>query len=260
MVEKSGKSFFVFMFGEEIGMIEFYFGFVCLVGWLNIGKFMLINVLVGVKVVIMLMCLQIIRYVICGIVYSDDFQIIFVDIFGLYWLCILLGKWFNDLVCEIYVVVDVIGLCIFVDEEIGLGDWWIVEQFCLIGFVNMILVVIVIKIDKVLKEKVVVQLVVVSEFVMNVVEIVLVLVMIGDWVDLLIDVLVVVLLVGFVYYFDGELIDEFEEVLMVEFICEVVFQGVCDELFYLLVVVIDEVSLCEGCDDLIDVYVVLYVE
>lgn len=44
-----------------------------------------------------------------------------------------------------------------------------------------------------------------------------------------------------------------------EMICEVVFDGVCDEFLYLIVVVIDDIVLCEGID-LIDVYVFIVVE
>lgn len=258
--EKSGKSLPVFTFGEETGMTEFHSGFVCLVGRPNTGKSTLTNALVGAKVAITSTRPQTTRHAIRGIVHSDDFQIILVDTPGLHRPRTLLGKRLNDLVRETYAAVDVIGLCIPADEAIGPGDRWIVEQLRSTGPANTTLVVIVTKIDKVPKEKVVAQLVAVSELVTNAAEIVPVSAMTGDRVDLLIDVLAAALPAGPAYYPDGELTDEPEEVLMAELIREAALQGVRDELPHSLAVVIDEVSPREGRDDLIDVHAALYVE
>lgn len=242
----------MFTFGEETGMTEFHSGFVCLVGRPNTGKSTLTNALVGAKVAITSTRPQTTRHAIRGIVHSDDFQIILVDTPGLHRPRTLLGKRLNDLVRETYAAVDVIGLCIPADEAIGPGDRWIVEQLRSTGPANTTLVVIVTKIDKVPKEKVVAQLVAVSELVTNAAEIVPVSAMTGDRVDLLIDVLAAALPAGPAYYPDGELTDEPEEVLMAELIREAALQGVRDELPHSLAVVIDEVSPREGRDDLID--------
>lgn len=250
----------MFTFGEETGMTEFHSGFVCLVGRPNTGKSTLTNALVGAKVAITSTRPQTTRHAIRGIVHSDDFQIILVDTPGLHRPRTLLGKRLNDLVRETYAAVDVIGLCIPADEAIGPGDRWIVEQLRSTGPANTTLVVIVTKIDKVPKEKVVAQLVAVSELVTNAAEIVPVSAMTGDRVDLLIDVLAAALPAGPAYYPDGELTDEPEEVLMAELIREAALQGVRDELPHSLAVVIDEVSPREGRDDLIDVHAALYVE
>lgn len=260
MVLASFKSLPVFTFGEETGMTEFHSGFVCLVGRPNTGKSTLTNALVGAKVAITSTRPQTTRHAIRGIVHSDDFQIILVDTPGLHRPRTLLGKRLNDLVRETYAAVDVIGLCIPADEAIGPGDRWIVEQLRSTGPANTTLVVIVTKIDKVPKEKVVAQLVAVSELVTNAAEIVPVSAMTGDRVDLLIDVLAAALPAGPAYYPDGELTDEPEEVLMAELIREAALQGVRDELPHSLAVVIDEVSPREGRDDLIDVHAALYVE
>lgn len=250
----------MFTFGEETGMTEFHSGFVCLVGRPNTGKSTLTNALVGAKVAITSTRPQTTRHAIRGIVHSDDFQIILVDTPGLHRPRTLLGKRLNDLVRETYAAVDVIGLCIPADEAIGPGDRWFVEQLRSTGPANTTLVVIVTKIDKVPKEKVVAQLVAVSELVTNAAEIVPVSAMTGDRVDLLIDVLAAALPAGPAYYPDGELTDEPEEVLMAELIREAALQGVRDELPHSLAVVIDEVSPREGRDDLIDVHAALYVE
>jgi len=240
-------------------MSEFRSGFVCLVGRPNTGKSTLTNSLVGVKVAITSKRPQTTRHTIRGIVHRDGFQIIMVDTPGLHRPRTLLGKRLNELVRDTYSEVDVIGLCIPVDETIGPGDRWIVDQIRSIA-PKTALVAIVTKIDKVPKDRVAAQLVAVHELVGAAAEIVPVSAVTGEQVDVLIDVLVAALPAGPAYYPDGELTDEPEEVLMAELIREAALEGVHDELPHSLAVVIDEVNPHEGRDDLIDVHAILYVE
>jgi GTPase len=240
-------------------MTEFRSGFVCLVGRPNTGKSTLTNTLVGTKVAITSMRPQTTRHTIRGIVHRENFQIILVDTPGLHRPRTLLGKRLNDLVRDTYAEVDVVGLCIPADEAIGPGDRWIVDQIRSVA-PKTALIVIVTKIDKVPKDRVAAQLVAVSELVDNSAEIVPVSAVTGAQVDVLIDVLVAALPAGPAYYPDGELTDEPEEILMAELIREAALEGVHDELPHSLAVVIDEVNLREGRDDLIDVHAVLYVE
>ncbi|MEI7714829.1 MAG: GTPase Era [Mycobacterium sp.] len=240
-------------------MSEFRSGFVCLVGRPNTGKSTLTNTLVGVKVAITSKRPQTTRHTIRGIVHRDGFQIIMVDTPGLHRPRTLLGKRLNELVRDTYSEVDVIGLCIPVDETIGPGDRWIVDQIRSIA-PKTALVAIVTKIDKVPRDRVAAQLVAVHELVGTAAEIVPVSAVTGEQVDVLIDVLVAALPAGPAYYPDGELTDEPEEVLMAELIREAALEGVHDELPHSLAVVIDEVNPHEGRDDLIDVHAILYVE
>ena len=240
-------------------MAEFHSGFVCLVGRPNTGKSTLTNALVGAKVAITSKRPQTTRHTIRGIVHRENFQIILVDTPGLHRPRTLLGKRLNDLVRDTYAEVDVIGLCIPVDEAIGPGDRWIVDQIRS-NAPKAALVAIVTKIDKVPKDRVAAQLVAVSELVGNSAEVVPVSASTGAQVDVLTGVLAAALPVGPAYYPDGELTDEPEEVLMAEFIREAALEGIRDELPHSLAVVIDEVSSREGRDDLIDVHAVLFVE
>ena len=240
-------------------MTEFRSGFVCFVGRPNTGKSTLTNALVGSKVAITSSRPQTTRHTIRGIVHRDDFQIILVDTPGLHRPRTLLGKRLNDLVRDTYSEVDAIALCIPVDEAIGPGDRWIVEQIRSIAPTTT-LVAVVTKIDKVPKDKVAAQLVAVSELVGDSAEIVPVSAVTGEQIDVLIGVLVAALPPGPPYYPDGELTDEPEEVLMAEFIREAALEGVRDELPHSLAVVIDEVNPREGRDDLIDVHAILFVE
>jgi GTP-binding protein Era len=215
---------------------------------------------VGAKVAITSNRPQTTRHTIRGIVHRDDFQIVLVDTPGLHRPRTLLGKRLNDLVRETYSDVDVIGLCIPADEDIGPGDRWIYEQIRE-GAPGTTLIVIVTKIDKVSKDRVAAQLVAVDELAgEHAAAIVPVSATKGEQVDVLIDVIVERLSPGPAFYPDGELTDEPEETLMAELIREAALEGVRDELPHSLAVVIDEVTPREDRDDLIDVHAILYVE
>lgn len=53
-------------------MIEMCVGFVVLIGEFNVGKFILLNQMVGVKVLIVMYKVQMICVCICGIVMYED--------------------------------------------------------------------------------------------------------------------------------------------------------------------------------------------
>lgn len=244
-------------------MTEFHSGFVCVVGRPNTGKSTLTNALVGAKVAITSNRPQTTRHTIRGIVHRENFQIVLVDTPGLHRPRTLLGKRLNDVVRDTYAQVDVIAVCIPVDEAIGPGDRWIVQQIRAVA-PRTPLVVVVTKVDKVSRDRVAVQLAAAGELVGiadgQAAEIVPVSAVTGEQIDVLIDVLAAALPPGPAFYPDGELTDEPEEVLMAEFIREAALEGVHDELPHSLAVVIDEVNPHEGRDDLVDVHAVLYVE
>ena len=245
-------------------MAEFRSGFVCLIGRPNTGKSTLTNALVGSKVAITSKRPQTTRHTIRGIVHRPDFQIVLVDTPGLHRPRTLLGKRLNDLVRETYSDVDVIGLCIPADEDIGPGDRWIYEQIREAA-PKTTLIVIVTKIDKVAKDRVATQLIAVNELAgEHAAAIVPVSATKGEQVDVLIEVMVDQLSPGPAFYPDGELTDEPEEVLMAELIREAALEGVREEMPHSLAVVIDEVIPREGRSQeqgpLIDVHAILYVE
>jgi GTP-binding protein Era len=247
-----------------VTVTEFRSGFVCLIGRPNTGKSTLTNALVGSKVAITSNRPQTTRHTIRGIVHRDDFQIVLVDTPGLHRPRTLLGKRLNELVRETYSDVDVIGLCIPADEEIGPGDRWIYEQIR-DGAPRTTLIVIVTKIDKVARDRVAAQLMAVNDLVgENAAAIVPVSATTGEQVDLLTGVLADQLSPGPAYYPDGELTDEPEEMLMAELIREAALEGVREELPHSLAVVIDEVAPREGRSEeqgaLIEVHAILYVE
>jgi GTP-binding protein Era len=245
-------------------MTEFRSGFVCLIGRPNTGKSTLTNALVGEKVAITSAHPQTTRHTIRGIVHREDFQIVLVDTPGLHRPRTLLGKRLNDLVRDTYSDVDVIVLCIPVDEAIGPGDRWIYEQIRDVA-PRTTLVVAVTKIDKVPKDRLPAQLMAVNELVGDhAAAIVPVSAISGEQVEVLIGLLVDQLKPGPAFYPDGELTDEPEETLMAEFIREAALEGVRDEMPHSLAVVIDEMTTREGRTEeqgeLVDVHAIIYVE
>ena len=262
MAKIHAKSRAEYTFGERCLVTgsdtEFHSGFVCFVGRPNTGKSTLTNALVGAKVAITSNRPQTTRHTIRGIVHRDEFQIILVDTPGLHRPRTLLGKRLNELVKDTYSEVDVIGLCIPVDEPIGPGDRWIIEQIRTVAPRTKLLVVVT-KIDKATRDKVAAQLVAVGELAPEA-EIVPVSAISGEQVDVLINVLAAALPAGPAFYPDGELTDEPEETLMAEFIREAALEGVRDELPHSLAVVIEEIRPREDREDLIEVYALLYVE
>ncbi|HEX2297213.1 MAG TPA: KH domain-containing protein, partial [Pseudonocardiaceae bacterium] len=82
----------------------------------------------------------------------------------------------------------------------------------------------------------------------------------GMQVDLLADLLVPLLPEGPPLYPDGDLTDEPEQVMVAELIREAALEGVRDELPHSLAVVVEEMGLREGRDDLLDIYAHLFVE
>src|SRR5947208_7869710 len=107
---------------------NFKAGFACFVGRPNAGKSTLTNALVGQKIAITSTRPQTTRHVIRAVVHRPDAQLVLVDTPGLHRPRTLLGQRLNDLVRETWSEVDVIGLCIPADEEIGRGDRFIAAE------------------------------------------------------------------------------------------------------------------------------------
>jgi len=231
-------------------------GFACLVGRPNVGKSTLTNALVGAKVAITSDRPQTTRRAIRGIVHRPDAQLILIDTPGLHKPRTLLGERLDSLVRSTLTEVDVIGLCIPAGDPVGPGDRLLAKE---VKAAKTAVVAIVTKTDTVRPDQVAAQLSAVAEL--------------GDWADIvpvsaaagfqldvLADVLVSHLPEGVALYPDGELTDEPEQIMVAELIREAALDGVRDELPHSIAVVVEEMGLRAGRDDLTDVYAELYVE
>jgi GTP-binding protein Era len=233
-------------------------GFACFVGRPNAGKSTLLNAVVGGKVAITSDKPQTTRRAIRGILTRDDAQLVLVDTPGMHKPRTLLGERLDDLVRTVWSDVDVIGLCVPSDQDIGPGDRRIAAELTeqaprtpVIGIVT--------KTDKVPAERVGAQLLALSQ-VREFAELVPVSAVAHDQVGLLADLLIARLPAGPALYPDGELTDEPTETLIAELIREAALDGVRDELPHSLAVLVDEMGPREGRDDLTDVYATIFVE
>ncbi|NHD18517.1 MULTISPECIES: GTPase Era [Actinopolyspora] len=233
-------------------------GFACFVGRPNAGKSTLTNALVGTKVAITSSKPQTTRHAIRGIVHRSDGQLVIVDTPGLHRPKTLLGERLNDLVHSTWSEVDVIGFCVPADQKIGPGDRHIAQELAKVTKHTPV-VGIVTKTDLVAKHRVAEQLVAMQEL-MDFTEIVPVSAVDHFQMDVLSELLVRQVPEGPQLYPEGEITDEPEESLISELVREAALEGVRDELPHSLAVAIDEMSLREGYDNLVDIYVSLYVE
>lgn len=233
-------------------------GFACFVGRPNVGKSTLLNAIVGDKIAITSPKPQTTRRAVRGIVTRPDAQLIIVDTPGLHKPRTLLGERLDDLVRSVWADVDVVGLCIPANQDIGPGDRRIVADLAeRVGKTPVI--GIVTKTDLVTRERVAEQLAAVSRL-REFAEIVPVSATAGDQVDLVTDLLIAQLPEGPALYPDGEVTDEPIDTRISELIREAALDGVRDELPHSLAVLVTEMGPREGREDLIDIYATIFVE
>jgi GTPase len=244
-------------------------GFACFVGRPNAGKSTLMNAIVGQKIAITSNRPQTTRHVIRGVLHRPDAQLILVDTPGLHRPRTLLGERLGDLVRQTWSEVDVIGLCMPADEDVGRGDRFIAAE---IAALKATLVAVVTKADLVPRERLAERLVAVSglaEFA-DIVPVSAVNAKPGprsfalrpeqgadDQLDTLTDVLVGHLPASPPLYPDGMVTDEPEQVLIAELVREAALEGVRDELPHSIAVVVEEM-IREG--GLTKIYADVYVE
>ena len=228
-------------------------GFACFVGRPNAGKSTLMNSIVGQKIAITSSKPQTTRHVIRGVLHREDSQLVLVDTPGLHRPRTLLGERLNDLVRQTWSEVDVIGLCVPADEEVGRGDRFITGE---LSELKATVVAVVTKADLVDKKRLAERLVAVSELA-DFAEVVPVSAVSGFQVDTLVDVMTKYLPESPQLYPDDMLTDEPEQVMVAELVREAALEGVRDELPHSIAVVVEEM-LREGA--LTKIYADVYVE
>ncbi len=230
-------------------------GFACFVGRPNAGKSTLINALVGQKIAITSSRPQTTRHVVRGVLHLPDAQLVLVDTPGLHRPRTLLGERLNDLVREVWSEVDVVGMCLPADEEIGRGDRYIAEA---VGELKAPVVAVVTKTDLVPRATLAQRLVATAELA-DFADVVPVSAVAGTQLDDLVEVLSRHLPESPQLYPDGMITDEPEQVLIAELIREAALEGVRDELPHSIAVVVEEMLPSED-GRLVKVYADVYVE
>src|SRR5262249_35147618 len=196
-------------------------GFACFVGRPNAGKSTLTNAIIGQKIAITSNRPQTTRHVIRGVLHRPDAQLVLVDTPGLHRPRTLLGERLNELVRETWRGVDVIGLCIPADEEVGRGDRFIAAE---IAAVKARVVAVVTKIDLIGRAELARQLVAVSELA-DFADVVPVSAVTGEQIGELVEVLSRHLPESPRLYPDDMLTDEPEQVLIAELVDEAALEG-----------------------------------
>jgi GTP-binding protein Era len=218
-------------------------GFACLVGRPNAGKSTLTNAMVGRKIAITSDRPQTTRRVLRGIVNRPEGQLVLVDTPGLHRPRTLLGERLNDQVRETWASVDVVGLCIPADQEVGPGDRFIASE--LAGLRRRPIVAVVTKTDTVGREVVAERLLQVAalgeEIGLGWAEVVPVSARVGENVEVLIERLIAHLPEGPVLFPDGEDDATTDEIAVAELIREAALEGVQDELPHSIAVVVEEI-------------------
>jgi GTP-binding protein Era len=238
-------------------------GFVCFVGRPNAGKSTLTNAIVGEKIAITSNRPQTTRHAVRGIVNRPGAQVILVDTPGLHRPRTLLGERLNDVVRQTWSEVDVIGLCVPADEEIGRGDRFIATE--LAGLKNATVVAVVTKTDLVSRERLAARLLAVAalgdEVLGGFAEVVPVSAVSGEQVDLLVELLAGYLPESPVLYPDDVITDEPLRTRIAELIREAALEGVRDELPHSIAVLVEEMETEPARDgELTRIYADLYVE
>ncbi|MEV4513027.1 GTPase Era [Dactylosporangium sp. NPDC049525] len=233
---------------------NYHAGFACFVGRPNAGKSTLTNAIVGQKIAITSDKPQTTRHTVRGVVHRADSQLVLVDTPGLHRPRTLLGERLNDLVRATWSEVDVIGLCLPADEDIGRGDRFITGE---IAALKATVVAVVTKTDLVDRGKLAQRLMAVQDL-GEFADIVPVSAVSGAQVQTLVDVMIKHLPPSPQLYPDGMLTDEPEQVLMAELIREAALEGVRDELPHSIAVLVEEVVQEEG--GLTRIFADIYVE
>jgi GTPase len=228
-------------------------GFACFVGRPNAGKSTLINAIVGQKIAITSTRPQTTRHVIRGVLHRDNSQLVLVDTPGLHRPRTLLGERLNDLVREVWSEVDVVGLCIPANEEVGPGDKFITGQ---IAGLKATVIAVVTKTDLVDRAALLSQLTTVDRLA-NFAAVVPVSAVKGTQLDTLVEVMTGYLPPSPRLYPADMITDEPEQVLIAELIREAALEGVRDELPHSIAVIVEEI-IPEG--GLTKIYADVYVE
>lgn len=239
--------------GSVTGADGYRAGFACFIGRPNAGKSTLTNAIIGQKIAITSNRPQTTRHTIRGVLHRADSQLVLVDTPGLHRPRTLLGERLNDLVRQTWSEVDVIGLCLPADEEIGRGDRFITGE---IAALKATVIAVVTKVDLVDRARLARQLLAVSRL-GDFADVVPVSAVTGEQVDTLVDVVSGYLPRSPQLYPDEMLTDEPEQVLIAELIREAALEGVRDELPHSIAVLVEEMVEEEN---LTKIYADVYVE
>jgi GTP-binding protein Era len=244
--------------------VTFRSGFVSFVGRPNVGKSTLTNALVGEKIAIVSDRPQTTRRLIRGVVHRDQGQIVILDTPGMHKPKTLLGERLNDLVVGSLSEVDLVGVCFPANEEIGTGDKFILQQ---VLQVNKNVFLVITKTDAAkpaqIAERITQAMELEKEYGFSWKFVVPVSPVDETNLPQLVAEILQALPEGPPLYPDGQLTDQPERELVAEFIREAALQDLREELPHSVTVIVEEMNLREGRDELkplMDIFADIHVE
>ncbi|MFZ9283389.1 MAG: GTPase Era [Candidatus Nanopelagicales bacterium] len=244
--------------------MTFRSGFVSFVGRPNVGKSTLTNALVGEKIAIVSDRPQTTRRLIRGVVHRDQGQIVILDTPGMHKPKTLLGERLNDLVVGSLSEVDLVGICFPANEEIGTGDKFILQQ---VLQVNKNVFLVITKTDAAkpaqIAERITQAMELEKEYGFSWKFVVPVSPVDETNLPQLVAEILQALPEGPPLYPDGQLTDQPERELVAEFIREAALQDLREELPHSVTVIVEEMNLREGRDELkplMDIFADIHVE
>ncbi len=230
-------------------MSEFRSGFACLVGRPNAGKSTLTNALVGSKIAITSSKPQTTRHTVRGIVTTQSGQLVLIDTPGLHRPRTLLGERLNQVVRDTWGEVDLIGVCLPANQQIGSGDRYLVGEIASLSKAPR-LVALATKSDTVSRERLAKHLLEIAamegQLGVRWEAVIPCSAVTGEQVEVVRDELLRLLPPGPQLYPEGVLTDEPTETLVAELIREAALEGVREELPHSIMVVVDEMGLRPG--------------
>jgi GTP-binding protein Era len=212
-------------------------GFVAVVGRPNVGKSTLVNAVVGTKVAIVSPRPQTTRNTIRGVLTRADAQLVFVDTPGLHRPRTALGERLNRLVDGTLAEADAIVFLLDATQKIGPGDRLIAERLSGAGVRT---VVVVNKTDLAASHAVADALAEAGEW--GFAAYVPVSALNGENLEPLVEEVVALLPEGPVYFPEGMVTDQPEQLLIAELIREKFLARLRDELPHSLAVVIEDME------------------
>jgi GTP-binding protein Era len=232
-------------------------GMVGLIGRPNVGKSTLMNAMVGQKVAIVTPVPGTTRNAIRGVVTREDAQLVFLDTPGVAKPKTLLTRRLNELVRDTWAGMDVLCFLVDVAGGVGPGDRHLAE---LLAEVRTPVVAVANKEDLVRdKARMLPQLDQLSRL-REFDEVVPVSATTGTNVDHLVDVLAGYLPEGPRFFPNGYVTDQPERQLAAEILREKLIARMSDEVPHSIVVTVDEITVAEHRDDVLEVYAVIHVE
>ncbi|MEI7026701.1 GTPase Era [Paenibacillus sp. y28] len=229
-------------------------GFVAIIGRPNVGKSTLMNQVIGQKIAIMSDKPQTTRNKIHGVYTTPQAQIVFLDTPGIHKPTSKLGDYMMKTAHSTLSEVDAILFVIAVDEGLGGGDRYIIEQ---LKKVDTPVVLVLNKIDKVHPDDLL-PVIVKYKSLYDFAEIVPVSAMQGNNVTTLLDQTIKYLEEGPQYYPDDQITDHPEQFVIAELIREKILHATREEIPHSIAVAIE--SMKREDNGVVHIGAIIYVE